>query len=376
MTPAVFFYVSGHGFGHTIRQIAIIDALQRARPGSLRVFVRTSAPAWLFARTLRHPYTLLPGDTDPAVVQLDALRVDVERTAAAVVSFYDTPAPRVEEEAALLRAHDAHLVIADAPPLACAAAHAAGIPAVVCANFTWDWIYEDYLDGRRHASRVLATIREAYASAAAWRLPLHGGFDAISRVTDIPLVARHARADRSPAEVRRALGLPHGRPLALVSFGGYGVSDLPLDRLDCLDAWGVVLTTPPETSLPAPRPGIHVVREDRLYGCGLRYEDLVAAVDVVVTKPGYGIISDCAANHTAMLYTSRGEFAEYDVLVRGMPQLVRCAYIDQDALKQGRWQAGVEAAAGAAGPAAPVRTDGAEVAAGLAIEALTRASAG
>ena len=30
------------------------------------------------------------------------------------------------------------------------------------------------------------------------------------------------------------------------------------------------------------------------------------AADVVVTKPGYGIISECIANDTAILYTSRG----------------------------------------------------------------------
>ena len=31
-----------------------------------------------------------------------------------------------------------------------------------------------------------------------------------------------------------------------------------------------------------------------------------------MTKPGYGIISECVANGTAILYTSRGRFAEYE----------------------------------------------------------------
>ena len=62
-----------------------------------------------------------------------------------------------------------------------------------------------------------------------------------------------------------------------------------------------------------------------MYAAGFRYEDLVRAVDVVVTKPGYGIISECIANDTALLYTSRGHFVEYDVLVAEMPRFVRCA---------------------------------------------------
>ncbi len=61
--------------------------------------------------------------------------------------------------------------------------------------------------------------------------------------------------------------------------------------------------------------GVHVIAEEQLYGRGFRYEDLVRAVDVVITKPGYGIIADCIANDAAMLYTSRGRFAEYEVMV-------------------------------------------------------------
>ncbi len=70
----------------------------------------------------------------------------------------------------------------------------------------------------------------------------------------------------------------------------------------------------------------------------IRYEDLVAAVDVVASKPGYGIISDCAANATALLYTDRGRFCEYDVLVREMPRYVEAAFIGQADLRAGRWR--------------------------------------
>ena len=47
------------------------------------------------------------------------------------------------------------------------------------------------------------------------------------------------------------------------------------------------------------------------------------AADVVVTKPGYGIIAECLANDTALLYTVRGHFIEYDVLVAAMPRFLR-----------------------------------------------------
>ena len=65
---------------------------------------------------------------------------------------------------------------------------------------------------------------------------------------------------------------------------------------------------------------------------GLTYQDVVAAADVVISKPGYGIVSECIANNTALVYTSRGRFAEYDVFVAEMPRVLRCRFLSQDDL--------------------------------------------
>ena len=96
--------------------------------------------------------------------------------------------------------------------------------------------------------------------------------------------------------------------------------------------------------------------EQALYDAGWRYEDLVAAVDVVATKPGYGIIAECAAHGTALLYTSRGHFVEYEVLVQEMPRYVRSQFIPQDALFAGEWRTYLEETA-VAGPARAGRRD-------------------
>lgn len=363
----LIFYVSGHGFGHASRQIEILNALGDRLPG-VHVVIRTSAARWLFDRTLRTAVTFLPGDCDTGVVQIDSLRLDEEATVRAARDFHRTWPERVNAEAEILRAHDAALVIADAPPLACAAAAAAGVPSIVVGNFTWDWIYEAYAERfAAGAPDVLPLIREAYAQATgAWRLPMHGGFGTIGSVIDVPFVARHAT--RSRAEVLEALELPSSRPLVLSSFGGYGVHDFDLASLDCLDEWTLVITgTSPPPHLPR---GVAFVREPRIYERGLRYEDVVAAVDVVATKPGYGIISECIANDTAMLYTSRGRFPEYDVMVGQMPRVLRCAYIDQESLLAGRWRNALDSLLDAPPPPERPRTDGAEVIAGMLATAL------
>ena len=378
--PTVFFYISGHGFGHAVRQIAIVNALRVLAGDGIRVCIRTSAPAWLFERSVAGPFELLPGETDTGVVQVDSLRLDEAATIDAAAAFYATLTrdgqrlsasggrARLDAEVEQLERHHARLVIADAPPLACAAANAAGIPAVVCANFTWDWIYREY--ATPSTPGVTAEIQDMYRSAeAAWRLPMHGGFDGIGRIVDVPLVARHARQDWTRDELRRALGIPPDRPAALVSFGGYGVRNLPIDRLDCTRAWTVVLTGT-AAEIPAPPTGVAGIDERVLYERGFRYEDVVRAVDVVVTKPGYGIISDCIANGAAMLYTSRGRFAEYDVLVREMPRFLRTRFIPVDDLLAGRWREGLDALLAAPAPPETPAADGARVVADMIVRRL------
>jgi UDP:flavonoid glycosyltransferase YjiC (YdhE family) len=365
----VVFYISGHGFGHSIRQMEIINTLLTLAP-QLRVVVRTNAAEWLFARTVRGRVTFDRGETDTGVVQIDSLRLDEHATMARAHEFYRGFDDLVRRESALLRAHGARFVVTDAPPLACAAAHAAGIPSVVCANFTWDWIYERYANDER-ARQVLAVIRNAYALATAgWRLPLHGGFETIPRVIDLPFVARCSQRDRTAAVIRQQLALPAARPLALVSFGGYGLNELPIDRLDCTADWDIVLTSSQRIDGILPR-AVHNVDEDQLYARELRYEDLVKAVDVVITKPGYGIVSDCVANGTAMLYTSRGNFAEYDVMTRAMPEFLRCRFIEREEFEAGQWHLALTALAAAPAPPEQPRTDGASVAAGIILEAVS-----
>jgi UDP-N-acetylglucosamine:LPS N-acetylglucosamine transferase len=84
---------------------------------------------------------------------------------------------------------------------------------------------------------------------------------------------------------------------------------------------------------------------------------------VVISKPGYGIISECVANGAALLYTSRGHFVEYDLLVAEMPRFLRCRYISQEDLRAGRWAEAIDALLAQPAPRERPRVDGAGVAA-------------
>lgn len=344
---SVVFYVSGHGFGHASRSIEVINALVDLRP-DLRVVVRSQVAPWLFERTARPAVRLEPTETDTGVVQIDSLHLDERETVARAHAFMTTMPARIEREAAVLRGLGATLVVADLPPLGIAAATAAGIPAVAYGNFTWDWIYAGYEGGERLA----ASIGEIYRDTTlALRLPMWGGFATMPMVRDLPFVAR--RSGRDPAEVRRAFGFAADERLVLVSFGGFGLHIEPA-RLAAVEGYRVL------------EPG--TFDEQRLYAKGYRYEDLVRAVDAVVSKPGYGIISECLANDTALLYTSRGHFAEYGVLVAAMPRFLRCGFIGHGDLFEGRWAAHLDAVLSQPAPPDSPATNGADVAAASLLE--------
>jgi L-arabinokinase len=337
----IAFYISGHGFGHASRDVELIRTLHALRP-DVRLVARTSVPRWLFTPSAA-PVDVQALETDTGITQVDSLTLDEDETARLAAAFFASFDRRVAIEAEWLRGVGADLVVADIPPLAFAAAARAGVPSIAVGNFTWDWIYSIYPAFDRVAPDVIPAIRRAYATAGhALRLPLHGGFEPMAAVLrDIPFIAR--RSTRDPADTRRQLGITGDLPVVLPSFGGYG-ADLPIDAIR--RAGRLTL--------------IDVVREPP---AGLLYQDLVAAADVVVTKPGYGIVSECVANDTALLYTSRGRFIEYDVFVEEMPALVRCRHISQDDLLAGRWTDAIEALLAQPSPSPQPAINGADVAA-------------
>jgi len=190
-----------------------------------------------------------------------------------------------------------------------------------------------------------------------------GGFEGITTVLDMPWIAR--RATHTPAETRRRLGVDDAsRPLVLLSFGGYGVAGWNLTA-HAGAPYRLVLSGGASHEPSALPPDALQIARDTLHAHGLRYEDLVAACDVVVSKPGYGIVSECVANHTALLYTDRGRFREYPVMVEALPRVLRARFISQQALATARWDADIAALLAQPAPPEQPLVNGADVAAGM-----------
>ncbi|HEY3121336.1 MAG TPA: hypothetical protein VGL15_11975 [Vicinamibacteria bacterium] len=354
-------YVSGHGFGHATRSAEVLRAVRALTPGAPLAVV-TTAPERLFA-AVGEPLVYRRVQCDVGLAQKGALVIDEDETAERYQRFAADRSGRAAGESEWLRAAGVRLVLGDIPPLAFEAATAAGLPSVGLGNFSWDWIYRHY--AARHP--VLAAAAED--AAAAYRgatllleLPLTGDMSAFPRRERIPLVAR--RFAVAPHETRRRLELP-GRPVVLLSFGGIGLAGFDPRVLAGLDSYVFLMTRDVGTgALPA---NARLIEEEALESAGLAYHELVAAADVVVTKPGYGIVADAIAGRTRMLYTDRGDFPEYPILVREMPRYLACRHISNDELMGGRLAAAL-AEVLATPMAPPADVSGAEVAARRLVE--------
>lgn len=362
MSGTVAFCISGHGFGHASRQVEVINALGHLRP-DVAIVLYTVASRWLLDRTITVPVRVEAMACDTGAVQKDSLELDVPATLAAAQAFEEAADGHADTLARAFTAADTRLVVCDAPAMPFTAARLAGIPAVAVTNFTWDWIYDDFTSDHPGYEDLTGRLQARYAQAsAAWRLPMHGGFQSFSTVLDMPWVAR--RSTRDPADTRRTLGIDDARPLALLSFGGYGVAEWDLSRHAGAPYRLVVSGGASNDPEQLPADAIAIARDD-LQARGLRYEDLVAACDLVVSKPGYGIVSECVANRTALLYTDRGRFREYPVMVASMPQVLRAHFISRDRLAQARWDAEIEALLAQPEPPDRPLVNGADVAAGM-----------
>jgi L-arabinokinase len=357
-------YITSHGFGHATRTAEVLKQVRGRWPEAL-IWVVSTAPARLFAEI--GGATLRRQATDVGLAQRDALAIDETGTVERWRAFTATWADRVRTEAEWLRGVDARVVVGDVPPLAFAAAAAAGIPSVALANFSWDWIYA-------HLARGLPALREAAEhSAAVYRkatllleLPFAGDLSVFPRREEIPLVARRPQQPRRRA--RAALGLGE-RPAVLVSFGGLGLPGFRGSSLAPLVEYDFLVSEP----VSDPLPHVRELRAETLDARGLGYPDVIGAVDVVVTKPGYGIVSDAIAAGTRLVYTERGDFPEYPVMVREMERYLPAVHVSNDDLRAGRLGGALARVLARPFPT-PADVSGAEVAARRIVETATSPS--
>lgn len=360
------YYITAHGHGHAARSCDLLAALHRQAPDLGLVVVSDADPAFLRYRLPGIPFELRPGSFDAGLVQFDSIRGSAEATLEPALRLLADRAPNLKRETRFLRENRISLVVADIPALPLEAAAREGIPSFAVGNFSWNWIYADYAKTDPRWSPVVESYAEGYARADLLiRLPFHEPMSAFRRRADVPLLSRPGRNRREELAARS--GCPLSTRWVLVAVASLGWTEDALCRLSERTDFSFWTVEP----LRWDRPNFHAA--DRAL---FPFSDVLASCDVVLTKPGYGIVSDCAVNAKPMAYALREGFAEAPLLVEGIRRHLRHAPVPLDDLYAGRIESALETALRAPPPLVPAQSGGEEKGARLMLEALSLPAAG
>lgn len=323
----VIYYISGHGYGHAVRSIEIMAALKKNRP-EMFFYIRSSAPRWLFDVGLEDGFKYYPLEIDVGTAQDTSFTVNREATLRSVLALYDRKSEILASELQFIKSTQIDCILADIPPLAFDFASAAGIPAIGIANFSWDWIYSGYAAQHQGFHDIIKMIKHSYGKCPLLlRLPFCGDLSAFPVAKDIPLVARKPRKPRE--EIIKQLGIPTSDACPLVLLG-LRREDLGIVNFDAVgkiaDKLFITFDLDPKI------PNCLSVPSNRFY-----FPDLLDACDIVISKPGYGIVSEAIACKTPIIYTSRDDFLEYDILVNGLKEFAVSSFLDRQDFQSGNW---------------------------------------
>jgi hypothetical protein len=296
----IVYYITSHGYGHGVRSAAIANALS---PG-VDITFRTALPERFFREEVRRNFTYAGASFDCGCVQKDSLTIDIARTLSAYREIAAKNASLLESEAYWLAGHKADVVVSDITPFAFEAASRCIIPSVGVSNFTWYDIYAEYLgDAPAHAPDVMR-IRAQYEMAD-MVLALNPSLPMpyFRKRIAVPVVGRSGRNRR--AEIFDRYRIDQGKHLGLIYLGQLGIEGMAWRKLAGFSSWEFLGIEP----LPEAPANYHLISKSDFL-----YQDLVASVDVMICKIGYGAVAESMLHGTPIIYLPRDRFAEYPVL--------------------------------------------------------------
>jgi hypothetical protein len=332
--PLIWAAISAHGFGHAAQVVPVLNALGRLIPG-LRTVLRTAVPASFFENRLTIPWDLSPVQQDVGCVQNGPLTIDVDATWLEHRRFHATWADRMQAEVKAMRAARPAVILADTPYLAVAAGTEAAIPTVALVSFTWDLVLSAF-PAQSHIDRqaFIEAIRRAYAQAdLALRITPAPRMEMFRRIVDIGPIAEPALTARE--QLAQLLNLAPGERTVLVGFGGIPLTSLPFAALEDLAGYRFLFDG------PAPLNSTRVASSKTL---PFSFKTLLASVDLIMTKPGYGTLVEAVALQTPLIYIRRYNFADEQSLVDYLHRHGHGVEMSREDFTTGRWDAALRKA--------------------------------
>jgi hypothetical protein len=325
--PRIAYFITPHGFGHAARASAIMDAVSETVPFvSFDIF--TTVPQWFFEDSLSGRFEYHEFLTDIGLVQKTPFSHDIEETIELLDRFIPFDPALISDTADFLKQRKCRLAVCDISPIGISIAAEAGIPSILIENFTWDWIYEDFISADARFRSCADYLREIYRAVD---YHIQASPVCQPRPVDLTTGPISRKVGLSPVRVRDKLGIFQEKKMVLLTTGGVRGKYRFLKDL----------TAEKEICFVIPGASESYQKHDNLiflpYRFGVIHSDLVNASDAVVGKAGYSTIAEVYHAGVPFGYVARSNFRETEKLVAFIEKEMKGVQIGDEEFKTGKW---------------------------------------
>lgn len=356
--------ISAHGLGHVAQVAAVINQLQQTHNDDGREENVVSTPIRLTIRSAKHveqtlreriihqPFDFIPYHTDNGMIMYDALRVDAVKTvdwyrrfhSSATASYKD----RITMAAQDLSSLEPDLVFANIPYTSLDAASAIGVPCMAMCSLNWADVFQSYCcssfpeeaeAGRNNLvppdanNRIHSDMLCAYQKAQMFLQPDPSmpmkSLDNTVPISTLALSGKPQKellrdltikmldgVGRDTNNKRRLLSKDSSR-FVLVATGGLIVQNFPLEQWPKLD--GVYWVFPDAllnnaAAFIASSHRRHDFIPQSTFHHRMKYIDLLASCDLIITKTGYGTQTEAVVNQIPTICVCRHDWPEHAYL--------------------------------------------------------------
>ncbi|WP_207540785.1 hypothetical protein [Sabulicella rubraurantiaca] len=342
MPDRILFDISAHGRGHLAQTAAIVAGLRASKPG-LQVLARSGLPRSLVEARLGPLADFLPSQTDHGLIMSPGLQVDLTRTRFYYQELHADLARHITKLASQVTALKIDLVVSNAGYVALEAASAARVPSCLVCSLSWDELLLALFPHDDGLSAIIDDIAKGYGRAdlcfrLAPRMPMPAvrGVDLTAALGTRGKNVRRALLDYLPSQTASVV---------LLAFGDWDVARPP-----ALETRSETLFLVPHRWRSAPG---HVMGVEDL---PFTFRDLLASADLVVSKSGYGIVTELALDGKASLLLERPGWPEEPHLLNWLSRHAPFGLLSelaeltmprvQDALRSARLSGSMEQALG------------------------------
>lgn len=282
----ILYYITDHGLGHATRSVALIRELEKH---DIKLVIRNN-DAHNFLKKSLPKIKIITGQTDliPIMNKENATMINYSKTKKNIRNWIKTLPAIIDRESQIIKKEKPNLIISDISISPILAARKNNIKSIALSNFIWN----ETLDMPLKDQNIL---KDGYSQAdLIMKLPFGSPID-LQNKKNFGLLVRKLTEKKSV--IRKNMGIKKNEKLVTISLGGMSnYSFTTANNVKILDI-------------------SNYKNSNKLKKINfIEGQNIINASDLVITKCGYGFISECLAYGTKFRYVLNSSHTETDYI--------------------------------------------------------------